>query len=200
MLFDVIYHEHLSYHSLGPLLGFMERHDMQIIDAERIPTKAGSLRCIAQARSGQRRPTGAIQEIMGFEQHLGLDRKETYREFEAKVNVVREQMIDLVGRLKNQGKTIAAYGAAPNSTTLIYNFRLDGSLDFIVDDNPRKQGRFSPGCHLPIYSPKMLVERRPDFTVLLAWTYADKIVSANQPYLSQGGRFIIPLPEVKVVP
>jgi hypothetical protein len=173
---------------------------MQIIDAERIPTKAGSLRCIAQARSGQRRPTGAIQEIMGFEQHLGLDRKETYREFEAKVNVVREQMIDLVGRLKNQGKTIAAYGAAPNSTTLIYNFRLDGSLDFIVDDNPRKQGRFSPGCHLPIYSPKMLVERRPDFTVLLAWTYADKIVSANQPYLSQGGRFIIPLPEVKVVP
>ena len=200
MLFDVIYHEHLSYHSLGPLLGFMERHDMQIFDAERIPTKAGSLRCFAQAGSGHRTPTAAIQEILRFEQHLGLGRKGTYREFEAKVNAVRKQMRELAGRLKTEGKTIAAYGAAPNSTTLIYNFGLDDSLDFIVDDNPRKQGRFSPGCHLPICSPKMLLERRPDFTVLLAWTYAEKIVAANQPYLSQGGRFIIPLPEVKVVP
>lgn len=198
-LFDTIYHEHLSYHSAGPLKLFLEKHGLELIEVDRIASKAGSLRCFAQLKGGPRKVTQSVEDILNFEKQIGLNRVETFKELAKELEANRKALIAKLAAIKSEGKKIVAYGASPSCTTLTYYFKLNGVIDYFVDDNPRKQGRFSPGYHIPVYPSSKLAEDKPDYTLILAWTYADPILKSNETYRKAGGKFIVPLPAVKEV-
>jgi hypothetical protein len=198
-LVDTIYHEHLGYFSLKPLDLFFRRHGMEIVEAERIPTKGGSLRVMVQRRGGSRKVLPSVKELIELETTLGIDRPEPFRCLAAGLDIVKQRLVSLLQGLKAQGKTIAGYGASVGVTTLLHYFDLGGMLDFLADDNPVKQGLCSPGHHIPVYAPAMLYERKPDYLLILAWRYAGPILQKHQTYLDQGGHVVIPLPEVRVI-
>ena len=198
-LFDTIYHEHLGYQSVKPLGIFLERHGMELIRVDRIGTKAGSIRSFAQSKGGPRKRDASVDSILDYENRLKLDQPETYRALAAEMERVRAELMGVVQKLKKEGKKIAGYGASPASTTLIYYFGLQNAMDYLVDDNKIKQGRFSPGCRLPIHPSTYLIKDKPDYVVALAWTYLDPILERNKSYRAAGGKFIVPLPKVAVV-
>lgn len=199
MLFDTIYHEHLSFHSLKPLQTFFSKYGMELIDVSGIPTKGGSMRGIVQLAGGKRQMSRSVDEMIELEKSLGIDKAETFREFAARINKVKSELLALLKGIKAKGKTIAGYGASVTVTTLVYNFELGPFLSFIVDDNRSKQGLFSPGYHIPVLSPQELRDKRPDYVIILVWNYAPQIMKKNQAYLDRGGHFIVPLPGVKVL-
>jgi len=198
-LVDNIYHEHLSYFAVKPLEAFLRRQGLELIDVERLPTKGGSLRAIAQRRGGPRTVAPSIGELIAREAACGLDRAESFNTLATRVTRVGTELIGFLQTLKEQGKTIAGYGASVGVTTLLYTFQLGEVLSFLIDENPAKHHRFSPGHHLPVFPPPELEERKPDAVVILAWRYAEPIMHKHQRYLNQGGQWIVPLPEVKVV-
>ncbi len=199
MLFDTLYHEHLCYHAVKPLVNFFHLHGMKLIDVERIPAKGGSLHGTAQRADGSLDVSPRVGELLRLEQEMRFDQPETFRTFAADIEAVRSRFLHMLDGLLAQGKVIAGYGASATVTTLLYHFDLGRRLSFLVDDNPGKQGMYSPGHHLPILPSAALTERRPDYTVILAWTYAEPIQKRNQAYVEQGGHFIIPLPDLRVV-
>lgn len=199
MVFDFIYHEHLCYHSVKPLDRFLRSHDMQLIDIQRVPTKGGSLRGIAQPLGGPRTPLPSISKLVDLEASLGLDRPEIFNVFAGKIQSAKKQLVSLLRDLKAQGKTTVGYGASATVTILIYHFDLGGLLNFLVDDNPLRQNLLSPGHHIPVLSPEVMYDKRPDYVLVLAWRFAEMIMKKHQPYLDQGGHFIVPLPKVEVI-
>lgn len=199
MLFDTIYHEHLCYHSVQPLVSFLRRHGLELVEVERIGTKGGSLRATAQLTGGHRAVAPSIQELLHLEQERGLSRPETFHAFDAKILERRRAVIDLVDELRARGKDVAGYGASPTVTTLLHHFHLGNRLAFLVDDNPLKQGTYSPGHHLPVLPADALYERSVDHVVVLAWNYADPIIRKHEAFRDRGGKFIVPLPEVQIV-
>jgi hypothetical protein len=198
-VFDFIYHEHLSAFSVRPIQALFERAGLELAAVQRVPTKGGSLRYFVQRPGGPIENDDSVGELLAFENRIGLYRKETYSSFADKVNELRDKTRSLLAKLKSDGKSIAGFGASITGTTLIYHFGIGEFLDFLADDNPAKQGRFSPGLHLPVLPSSSLYERRPDFVVVLAWRFEHAIVPKNKAYLEQGGHFIVPVPELKVV-
>jgi SAM-dependent methyltransferase len=199
LLFDTVYHEHLCYHSIAPLDRFFRSHGLELFDVVRLPTKGGSLRGFVQHRDGQQRRSEVVSELLAGEEGMGLARPVIFQQFSATIDAIGQQLRELLERLKNEGRVIAGYGASATVTTLIYHFQLAQYLDFLVDDNPSRQGLFSPGAHLPVLEPQALRERAVDYTVILAWQYADPIRQRNQAFLDRGGRFILPMPRVQVM-
>lgn len=199
VVFDFIYHEHLDYHTVKPLAAFFQRHGMELVDIERVSTKGGSLRGIVQVAGGPRSVSASIGTLLALEKDLAIHSVETFRAFSVQINGVRDRLLRLLRDLKEQGKMIAGYGASCSVTTLMYHFQLFDLLDFVVDDNPAKQGLSTPGCHIPVFSPQLLYERRPDYVVILAWRYFEPIIRQHREFLAQGGHFIVPLPQVEVV-
>lgn len=201
-LFDTIYHEHVSYHAVTPLVGFLARHGLELFDARRVDSQGGSIRVFAQPYGGPRSRAAAVQELVDLERLvLGEHPLDGVRRLEAQVSGLRDELVVLLTRLRSEGKSVAGYGAPAKATTLMHHLRLDASiLDFIVDDNPRKQGMYTPGLHIPIVPPEALFERRPDYTVVLAWNFADSIIGRFEHYTAAGGRFITPIPAVTVRP
>jgi SAM-dependent methyltransferase len=199
-LFDTIYHEHLAYHTVGPLRGFFERHGMELIAAERVGTHGGSLRGIVQKAGAGRPVEPSVEELVQLERELGLDRPESFRAFARRIDQRKAQLRELLLGLKREGKRVAGFGAPAKATTLMYHFELGPDvLEFIVDDSPLKQGLYSPGLHIPVRPASALSERRPDYLVVLAWNFAEAIIDKNRQFAEAGGRFIVPLPEVTVV-
>ncbi len=198
-LFDTVYHEHLCYHSVKPMDTFLRRHGLELIDIERISSKAGSLRATVQLANGPRKVMPSVETFVSLEAKFGLDRPETFTTFAAAIESVKNQLGDMLQDLKSQDKTIVGYGASATVTTLIYYFDLGSLLDFIVDDNPLKENLLSPGHHIPVLPSQTLYERKPDYVIILAWNYSQPIIKKHQAFLDQGGHFIVPLPEVKVV-
>jgi len=199
MVFDFIYHEHLSYFSIKPLKTFLSRFNMELIDIERVPTKGGSLRYYFQPEGGPRAVSSFVDEMISYEEDLRLGQTQTYKVFSEKINEKKNRLLGHLNDLKKDGKKIAAYGGSATSTTLIYHFGLADKLDYIVDDNPAKHNTFSPGHHLPVLSSDILYEKKPDHVVMLAWRYAQPIIKKHQAFLKQGGNFIVPLPELNIV-
>jgi hypothetical protein len=198
MLFDTVYHEHLCYHSIRSLKQFFARHGMQLINVERIPTKGGSIRVTVQRAGGPRPVAPIIDALIELELALGLDRIATFRAYGERIDAAGAHVRDLLGRLKQQRKTIAGYGASPTVTTLIHHFGLAEFLDFLVDDNPVKQHTYSPGDHLPVYPSDQLYAADADYAVILAWNYAQPIMKRHQAFSERGNRFVIPLPLLQV--
>jgi len=200
MVFDFTYHEHLSYFSVKPLALFFRDHGMELIDAQRVPTKGGSLRYTAQLAGGRRPAAPSITELEANESRLGIHDPAAFRAFNDRIEAAKGKLRAMLSGLKAEGKTVAGYGASATTTTLVYHFGLGGDLDFIADDYPAKQNLYSPGFHIPVLAPEALYEKRPDYVLILAWRYYQPIIDKHSRYVESGGRFIVPLPDLKVIP
>jgi SAM-dependent methyltransferase len=197
--FDTIYHEHLCYYSLTALTRLLERHGLAIVDVERTPVHGGSVRLWA-VHQGQAQPAPGVQALIREEAAWGVDRPARYLEFGQNVERVKTALRSLLESFKRAGSRIAAYGAAAKGAILL-NYCGIGTetLEFVVDRSPHKQGRFMPGVRLPIYPPSKLLEAQPEYVLLLPWNVADEIREQQAEYRLRGGRFIIPIPEPRVV-
>lgn len=199
MWFDTIYHEHLDFHSVSPLVAFFDRMGMEIIDVRRTSAQGGSIRVVLQKQGGKYPIKRAVQEIVLLERDAGLHNAESFVQYAQQINSVKVGLTELVGELKRQGKRIAAFGAPTKATTLLYHFGLGWALDFLVDENPLKQHMYSPGLHLPVYPAEAIYEKRPDCLLILAWNFADDIMQRHGQYRDMGGRFILPMPVARIV-
>ena len=198
-LFDTIYHEHLAYHSVGPLIPFMKSHGMELIGATRSDTHGGSLRLVAQKAGGARAISSSVGKLVELEKKMGLDTIKTYLEFGKRIERLKVEFWDLLKRKKTEGCSIAAFGAPAKATTLMYHFRIgEDIIDFIVDDSPLKQGLYSPGMHIPVVSSKVMYEKKPDYVVILAWNFAVPIMEKHRAFAESGGQFIVPLPTLEI--
>jgi SAM-dependent methyltransferase len=197
--FDTIYHEHVFYFTLTALQPLFARHGLEIFRIEHLSIHGGSLRLFA-GHAGAHGLDASVKTLLAEEQAKGIASLAYYEGFAARVLEIKRSLRELLAQLKQQGKTIAAYGASAKGSTLINFFGLGReSLDFVVDRSPYKQGRLMPGQHIPILPPEMLLEKRPDYTLLLTWNFAEEILAQQKAYRDGGGKFIIPIPQVKVV-
>jgi hypothetical protein len=194
--FDTIYHEHLCYFSLTALDHLFRRHGLRVVDVERIAIHGGSLRVyVGKTGSASARVTKLLDE----ERSWGVSKPEYYEGFGRRVQRLRDELLSLLKQLKGEGRRIAVYGASAKGSTLLNYFGVGReTLDFVVDRSTVKQGRYTPGTHLKIYSPEKLVEERPDYVLLLSWNFADEILAQQEAYRRAGGKFIIPIPQLKV--
>jgi SAM-dependent methyltransferase len=199
MLLETFFHEHISYFSVTPLQAYFRRHGMELFDVHRVPTKGGSIRGFVQLAGGRRPVKPSVAEQVALEGQAGLSRLETYREFHNRIRAVRGALHEQLAEWKQQGKVIAGYGASVGVTTLLFQFELGNRIDFLVDDNPIRHGLFSPGHHLPVLPSSELYSRKADCVVVLAWGYVEPIRKRHQRFVDQGGRFLVPLPEVRVL-
>jgi SAM-dependent methyltransferase len=199
LVFDFIYHEHISSFSVKPISLFFKRHGMELIDLQRVPTKGGSLRYIIQRSNGPRKISPVVNEMLENEKIQGLDRPEVYKAFNSRIEIAKRDTLEILQQYKRNGKSVIGYGASATTTTLIYHFEIGKYLDFLVDDYPAKQGTFSPGMNLPVLSSDQLYHRRPDAVLILAWRYQKDIIRRHREYLENGGVFIIPMPQIEVV-
>lgn len=199
-VFDTIYHEHVSHHALIPLERFFNRLDMTLFDVARINSKGGSIRGFAQVRSSGKRPqSDSLKQMMEDEKRNGILQPEIYRNFFQDIQKRKEKTLSFLNNAIDQGQTIAAYGASTTTTTLLYHFELSKLISFIIDDNPLKQGMYSPGNKIPVLPSSELKTQRPDVVIILAWIYAEPIIKKNAEYLQAGGKFLVPLPDARVV-
>jgi SAM-dependent methyltransferase len=194
--FDTIYHEHLCYFSLTSLSKLFARQGLTVLEVERISMHGGSLRLfVGKGGNSSKR----VQALLAEEAAWGVDRAAFYLGFGQRVERLRHDLLALLRRLKSEGQRIAVYGASAKGSTLLNYFKIGSeTIDFVVDRNTHKQGRYTPGSHLKIHSPDKLVEDRPDYVLLLSWNFADEILAQQSAYRKRGGRFIIPIPTIKV--
>jgi SAM-dependent methyltransferase len=195
--FDTIYHEHLFYYSLTSLRELLARHGLGRIDVERVPIHGGSLRVFARAGTGE---TPAAAGLLAEEEEWGVRLPDPYAEFGARVDRRRDELRDLLFARSREGRRLAAYGAAAKGVMLL-NAIGDAAdvLDFVVDRNPRKQGRRLPGSGLPIRPPEDLLAERPDDVLVLVWNVAGEVIEQQAEYRRDGGTLIVPLPELRIV-
>lgn len=199
-LFDTIYHEHLCYHAVAPLIPFLEKHGLEMIDATQVDSHGGSLRAIAQKKGGPHKRQYSVDKLLNLELTLGLQNAETYEKFAKDISDLGQKLSTRLKQIKSSGKKIAGFGAPAKATTLMHHFHLGSDLiDFIVDDSPWKQNLYSPGTHIPVVSSEEIYKKNPDFLLVLAWNFADPIMKKHQKFLDQGGHFIVPLPQLKEV-
>ncbi len=198
-LFDTIYHEHVAYHSVKPLIPFLASQGLELVEALRVPSHGGSLRVVAQRAGGPRRPGASVAERLAEEETAGLGKPEAFRALGRRIDGLRQKLLETLEGFKSAGKKIAGFGAPAKAATLMHHFHLGRDLlEFIVDDSPWKQGLFSPGLHVPVVPATAIAERRPDVLLVLAWNFAESIIAKNAAFTATGGRFVVPVPEVTV--
>ena len=197
--FDTIYHEHVFYFSLAALQPLFARHGLAIFDVERLPIHGGSLRLFA-AHAGVHPARPSVTALLSEEMAKGISSSGWYEAVAGRVMVLKESLCGMLNRLKHERKSVAAYGASAKGSTLLNFFGLGRDvLDFVADRSPHKQGRLTPGTHIPIVASDQLLSRMPDYTLLLTWNFAEEILEQQAAYRGKGGKFIIPIPEVKIV-
>jgi SAM-dependent methyltransferase len=198
--FDTIYHEHLCYFSLTALNHLFRRHKLTIRDVEHHDLHGGTLRIYASHTTNTADPRASLSTILDQEARSGLGQLDFYRDFGARVESLRRDLVALLSQLKTEGKRIAAYGASAKGSTLLNYFQLGPDvLEFVVDRSTVKQGYYTPGTHLPIYAPEKLLADMPDYVLLLTWNFASEILAQQSEYRRRGGRFVVPIPSVKVI-
>jgi SAM-dependent methyltransferase len=197
LAFDTIYHEHLCYFSVHAVDRLVRPHGLFLSRVERVPIHGGSLRLVL---SKEDRPDATVAAILAEERAIGLDRHAWFASFAARVERLRADLRALLHDLKASGKRVAAYGAAAKGTILLNACGLGPELlDWVADKNPFKQGRFVPGVRLPIVPPARILEEMPDLLLILPWNIEAEIVAQEAAYHERGGRFLVPLPEPRIV-
>jgi C-methyltransferase-like protein/putative zinc binding protein/methyltransferase family protein len=200
--YDTIYHEHFSYFSFITAEKIFAAHDLVLFDVEELPTHGGSIRIYARHKEDASKPIGKrVPELRNRELSAGFDRMETYSTFGEKVKESKRSLLEFFIQVKRSGKRVAGYGAPGKGNTLLNycGIRTD-FLDFTVDRNPYKQGKFLPGTHIPILTPDKLIEAKPDYVLILPWNFKDEIIKQMAIIREWGGKFVVPIPTVEVIP
>jgi hypothetical protein len=199
--FDTIYHEHLSEFSVHSLKALFERHSMQIVDLQPLALHGGSMRVFVQRREAGREVAAAVKSALSREVAAALFDERTYDDFRRRVERNRDEFRALLAGLRAAGKRIAAYGAAAKGATLLNYFAIGpDTLNWIADRNALKAGLYSPGTHIPVVSTERIASDPPDYLVILAWNFADEIMAEQRDFERAGGKFILPIPDTRVVP
>lgn len=199
--FDTIYHEHFSYFSLISVEKIFAAHRLTLFDVEEIPTHGGSIRIYARHQADNSKPvTARLTNLRQREIDLGLNRMSAYSSFGEQVKATKRNLLDFLIQARRAGKKIAGYGAPGKGNTLLNycGIRTD-FLDFTVDRNPYKQGKFLPGTHIPIFPVEKIDEAKPDYVLILPWNFKDEIIKQMARIRSWGGQFVVPIPNVQVV-
>jgi len=200
MEFDSIYHEHLCYYSLKPLQTLFGFYGMEIFDVKKIPIHGGSLRIYVQKKAAGREISANVGQIVGEEEELGLYHLETFEKFAGKIGRLKKELVGMLQKLKSEGKSVVGYGAPAKCTTLLNYCGIGPDLlEYIVDKGAAKQNLLVPGVGIPIYGPQKLLETKPDYVLILAWNLYDEIVRQQAEFKAQGGKFIVPIPEPRII-
>jgi SAM-dependent methyltransferase len=200
--FDTIYHEHFSYFSFLTAERIFAAHGLTLFDVDELPTHGGSLRIYARHEADTTQPVcERVLELRNREKSAGLDRLETYASFSEQVHETKWRLLEFLIGVRRRGKRVAGYGAPGKGNTLLNycGIRTD-FIEYTVDRNPYKQGRFLPGTHIPIYPPERIRETRPDYVLILPWNLKDEIMEQHAYIREWGGQFVVPIPDVKVYP
>lgn len=199
--FDTIYHEHFSYFSFSVVKKVFKKHGIDLFDVEELPTHGGSLRIYGR-HEGVFEPavTDAVRKLEEKEEKAGLDRIETYELFAEKVKGISKKLNEFLQEAKTHDKMVAGYGAPAKGNTLL-NYCGVGSdlIPFTVDVSPHKQSTYLPGSHLPVYPPSKIFETQPDYVLILPWNIKDEIMHQMSEVRQWGGRFVVPIPEPRVL-
>jgi SAM-dependent methyltransferase len=199
--FDTIYHEHFSYFSFITAEKIFARHDLALFDVEELPTHGGSLRVYGRHSADSTKPiAGRVVEMRKREEDAGFCRMETYGRFGEQVKETKRKLLEFLIGAKREGKSVAGYGAPGKGNTLLNycGIRTD-FIDYTVDRNPYKQGKLLPGTHIPILHPDKIRETRPDYLLILPWNFKDEIMAQMSGIREWGGKFVVPIPEVRVL-
>ena len=197
--FDTIYHEHVFYYSLSAVKILAERNGLELSDVEKETVHGGSLRVFLQ-HSGKASVANGVPDMLEIEKAEGLTHADRYQSFSKAVDGVKCDLIDLLKGLKSSGKRLAAYGAPAKGNTLLNTCGIGTALiDFTVDRSPYKQGRLLPGSHIPVEHPDQILDQMPDYVLILPWNLAEEIMEQQKEFHKKGGKFIIPIPELRIV-
>lgn len=199
-LFDTIYHEHLSYLSIRPLMALFKRFNMEIFDVKKVNSHGGSLRVYIKKAEAKYKVKKNVQKLINKEIGLGLNKINIYVKFAKAIEKNKKRLIMLLKNLKSQNKTIVGYGAPAKGNTLLNFYKIGPKiLDYIIDDSSYKQGLYTPGTHIPVVSINKLSETKPDYVFILAWNFADPLMNKLSDFKKSGGHFIIPVPQAKII-
>src|SRR3990172_5923468 len=197
--FDTVYHEHYSYLSVRSMSYLFNRNNMEVFDAERVAIHGGSIIYFI-GHKGKHQVNAGVTDLIKAELGKRLDKKETYAVFAERASKIKADLLALLKKLKASGKKIAAYGAPAKGNTLLNYCGITADLvEYTVDKSPYKQNLYTPGAHLPVYHPDKLVKDLPDYVLLLAWNFAYEILEQQKAYRGKGGKFILPIPEIRIV-
>ncbi len=199
--FDTIYQEHFSYLSLTFVTKLFAHYGLALFDVEEIPTHGGSLRIFARhAEHESLAATPRVAELLAVEEREGMNRLEYYADYGERVRETKRKLLDFFIGAKRDGKSVVGYGAAGKTNTLLNYCGIRGDfIDYVVDRNPYKQGRFLPGTHIPIFAPERIRETRPDYLFIGPWNIASEIMEQTSYIREWGGRWVLPIPEPKVL-